>query len=145
MVDLAHRLELAGFPKDHVYLLHDKAEESRYRPFKSSIDEQIKLVTALADSRDDVIVMAFSGHGSHIEGKSYLCPTDAHDGEPDTQISLDAVYEQLEKCPAAFKLVLVDACRDYRLRGGRKSVGLTKVAMDKFAEQVDHPPQAWSC
>ena len=141
MVDLARRLVLAGFPEDHIYLLQDKADENRNRPFRSNIEEQLKLVSGLADSRDDVVVVAFSGHGSHIEGKSYLCPTDARDGEPDTQISLDAVYERLEQCPAAFKLVLVDACREYSLRGGRKNSQSTKAAMDKFAEQVEHPPE----
>jgi uncharacterized caspase-like protein len=36
---LAEQLVAAGFPKDQVYLLHDKVAESRYRPLKNNIDE----------------------------------------------------------------------------------------------------------
>jgi len=43
---------------------------------------------------------------------SYLCPTDAKLDDQRTLISLEWVYQQMQKCQADLKLVMVDACRN---------------------------------
>ncbi len=43
---------------------------------------------------------------------SYLCPTDAKLDDQSTLISLDWVYQQMQKCQADLKLMIMDACRN---------------------------------
>jgi hypothetical protein len=74
---LYERLVMSGFPKDNIFLLHDQAKETRFHPSKQNIERHLELVLKLADSEGDLIVVAFSGHGVQLKGKSYLCPTDA--------------------------------------------------------------------
>ena len=84
-----------GFPKDQVYLLHDKAEQNRYRPFRANIEKQLDLVLGMAD-KDDLVIVSFSGHGVQLEGKSYFCPLDARlEKLKATSIPLDEVYDRL--------------------------------------------------
>jgi len=58
-----------------VILLRDKSEDTKYLPFKSNIEQQIKAACELAE-RGDMVLVVFSGHGRHIAKKSYICPTD---------------------------------------------------------------------
>ena len=55
------------------------------------------------------MIVCFSGHGVHLDGKSYLCPPEDRLDDPKTLIPLDDVYEQLRNCPAMLKLFIVDA------------------------------------
>jgi formylglycine-generating enzyme required for sulfatase activity len=136
---LAEHLAGSGFPKDHVYLLDDKATEGKYRPTKVNIDAHLKLVLGLVD-RNDLIVVGFSGHGVHLQGKSYLCPGDAKLDDPRSLVSLDRVYELLQQSPATLKLLLVDACRnDPRLDGQRSFVPTEGTR--QFASALERPPQ----
>jgi sulfatase modifying factor 1 len=138
---LAEQLVAAGFPKDQVYLLHDKVAESRYRPLKNNIDESFRLVLGLVEP-NDLLVVAFSGHGVHLDGKSYLCPQDAKLDDPQTLVSVDGVYEMLEKCPASLKLLIVDACRnDPRPATGRSLTPEdAKAFVGEFASSLEAPP-----
>ena len=129
----------AGFPKDQVFLLHDKAKEKKYLPFKSNIEKQLGLVLGLVE-RDDVVVVAFSGHGVHLDGTSYLCPTNAELDDPETMVSLDVVYERLKTCPASLKLLMVDACRNDPRLGGQRSFKPTEGTR-QFARALTRPPQ----
>jgi uncharacterized caspase-like protein len=62
---------------------------------------------------DDWVLVAFSGHGVHLDGKSYFCPTDASLESPTTtMVPLDFICRQLEGSKARQKLLLVDACRN---------------------------------
>ena len=136
---LAERLVGAGFPQQHVFLLQDKAELTKYRPMKTNIEEQLNLVLSLVQPKD-LLVVAFSGHGVHLDGKSYLCPTETRLGSPETMIALDGIYDRLDKCPAAMKLLLVDACRnDPRLQGQRSAVPLRGAG--SLGLTLDPPPQ----
>ncbi len=139
MQALAEQLMAAGFPKDHVYLLHDKAPETKYRPMKANIETHLRLILGLVE-KNDLVVVGFSGHGVHMDGKSYLCPTEADLTDPKTLVSLDDVYGRLEKCPAALKLCMVDACRDDPRAGGQKSMRAMEDAK-QFAESLQRPPK----
>ena len=95
-----------GFNARQVLLLNDGATEKRLQPYKSNIEKQIKLTCSNAE-RGDLVLIAFSGHGVHADKVSYLCPTDAKPDDRSTLISLDWVYEKLQKCEADLKLVMV--------------------------------------
>jgi formylglycine-generating enzyme required for sulfatase activity len=139
MQSLAQKLIGAGFSAEQVLVLHDNASQSKYRPLKPNIERQLGLVLDAVE-RGDLVVVGFSGHGVHLNGKSYLCPEEARLEEPATLISLEGVYEKLQRCSASFKLLLVDACRNDPRPGGTKS--LTPTAQSRqFAQSLDHPPE----
>ena len=136
---LAEQLVASGFPQDQVFLLHDKATENKYRPFRENIEKQLDLVLTMVRS-DDLLIVGFSGHGVQLDGKSYLCPVDARlDKLSSTSISLDSVYERVNKCQAALKLLLVDACRNDVVPAGRRSVALAR-SVGEFDAVKDAPP-----
>ncbi|HET6881646.1 MAG TPA: SUMF1/EgtB/PvdO family nonheme iron enzyme [Pirellulales bacterium] len=128
-----------GFDPQNVFVVEDHAAETKYRPSKGNIERQLKLVMELAD-RNDLVLIAFSGHGVHVDGKSYLCPADALLDDADTLVSLDWVYERLKRCPAALKLMVVDACRDDPRLGGRRGPQSADVT-SRFAADLERPPQ----
>jgi formylglycine-generating enzyme required for sulfatase activity len=121
MRTLRDLLVSAGFPEEQVFLLHDEADQTRYRPMKSNIQRQLALVLRLAERRD-LVVVGFSGHGVHYAGKSYLCPSEARLGDPSTMVPLDWLYQELKKCRADLKLLLIDACRNDPRVGGQRSL-----------------------
>jgi formylglycine-generating enzyme required for sulfatase activity len=131
----------SGFAEDNVFIIHDRAEETRYRPSKGNIERQLDLVLKLADEYD-LIVLAFSGHGVNLEGKNFWCPNDSTLDDPQTLVSQDKIYDRLKKCRAAFKLVLVDACRNDPRLSGQKSLNATEGTR-KFAETIENqmPPE----
>ncbi len=119
---VAFRDELlkAGFPDDQIFLLHTKATNSKYTPFKANIEKQLDLLLNLVE-RDDLLVFGFSGHGAHLDGKSYLLPAEANVENLGTLISRDLVYQKLQDCRASLKVALIDACRDDPRPAGRRS------------------------
>ncbi len=136
----AEQLIAAGFPQDHVFLLHDKAAEKKYLPFRENIEKQLDLVLRLAGT-DDSVIVGFSGHGVQLEGKSYFCPEDTRvDKLAATLIPLDGVYERLRKCRAALRLLLVDACRNDVLPEGQRSIGLSR-SLGEFDGTKEKPPE----
>lgn len=136
---LSSQLVASGFPSSHVFLLHDKAPENKYRPTKASIEAHLRLVLGLVE-KDDLVMVGFSGHGVHLNGRSYLCPAEARLEDPHSLISVNDVYAALQNSAAALKLFLVDACRnDPRLEGERSLVPTTGTR--QFAQALERPPQ----
>jgi len=136
---LKDRLVASGFPEKQIFLLHDKAERPERRPTKAHIERHLETVLGLLDA-DDLVVVAFSGHGVHFDGKSYLCPVEARLGDPDTLVSMGLVYRRLRACAAALKLLLVDACREDPRLGGPKSEG-PYGGTKRFAAALARPPR----
>ncbi|MEQ8791501.1 MAG: SUMF1/EgtB/PvdO family nonheme iron enzyme [Pirellulaceae bacterium] len=137
---LRERLIASGFPEKQVFLMHDDADESHYRPIRENIEKQLKLVLGLAEP-GDVVLLAFSGHGVHLDGKSYLCPTQANLAKPDeTMVPVDMFYQQLRTCPADLKLMLVDACRDDPRPPGRRSA-TPLPDKQQFNTSFERPPE----
>jgi formylglycine-generating enzyme required for sulfatase activity len=108
-------VQYGGFPEDQVIVVHNKAEDDEQRPRYKALKRMLRLVLA-RPGRNDLLVVAFSGHGIHSLDKkiSYLCPTDADLDQPGTtMLSVQELYRMLdEDCKAGQKLVLVDACRN---------------------------------
>ena len=89
---------------------------------------------------EDVLVLAFSGHGALIDGKNYLLPTEASVDDPQTMIPVDSVYEKLSQCRASLKVLLVDACRNDPRPPGRRSAS-PKQDSQAFAERLQRVPE----
>ncbi|MCA9005523.1 MAG: caspase family protein, partial [Planctomycetaceae bacterium] len=108
-----------GFKKENIFLLHDGAKDNKYLPFKNNIEKQLKTILKIVE-HEDVLLVAFSGHGVNLDGNTYFCPTDADLERVTTLIPIQFIYEQLRSCKATLKLLMIDACRnDPRPRGAR--------------------------
>ncbi len=99
-------------PKTRCTCSTTRLRRSNFCPFKSNVETQLKLVLDLAEKGDTVLI-GFSGHGVHVDGHSYLLPSDAKLEDPQgTMVSLDKVYDELMACKASLKFLIVDACRN---------------------------------
>lgn len=75
-----------------------------------SIIEQLSLL-AQSTEKDDLLLFFFSGHGSVIDGKSYLLPSDTRSNLPlDSAISLNRIKQILLEAKASRKIIILDAC-----------------------------------
>lgn len=95
--------------------------EDRLRQFVSSnrendkalrltIIEQLTLL-ALNTEQEDLLLFFFSGHGTVIDGKSYLLPSDTRASFAlDSAISLDRIKQILLEAKASRKVIILDAC-----------------------------------
>jgi formylglycine-generating enzyme required for sulfatase activity len=136
---LGEALVLSGFDPERVFLLNDESKEARYRPFKKNIEKQLDIVLKVAGP-DDLVIVSFSGHGIHIDGKSYFCPSEADDESPaETMIAVDDIYKKFESCSATLKLMVVDACRDDPRPPSRKSA-TPDADLKNFGGALQRPP-----
>ncbi len=117
---LGDQLIASGFAEQNIFLLVDGAEDPADLPNRENIQQRIASVLKVA-RKDDLVLVAFSGHGVHIGGKSYFCPADANLDSPETtMVPVDFIYRELADSAARQKLLLVDACRnDPRMAGSR--------------------------
>jgi len=105
------RLVESGFSGQHIFSLLSGAKNAKDQPVKRNIEIRLQTVTELADEGDFILV-AFSGHGVHVNGESYICPADADPKSPKTTlIKVTDIYKALNKSKATVKLIVVDACR----------------------------------
>ncbi len=152
VASLKESLVAAGFPEDHVFLLNSGAKEDRDRPFKANIEQRLDLVLGEVDekgqltkdglvAKGDLVVVAFSGHGVHLDKTSYLCPAETRLDRPQSLLSLEQVYRPLQACPAARKLLLVDACRNNPYPDGGKDLKGDNAPVKDFAKSLESPPK----
>jgi hypothetical protein len=111
------RLLAAGFPPENVVFLNEEEQDANLYPSKANIEAQLRLRMSIA-SRNDLFLVAFSGHGLHIDGQSYFCPIDAKlDDAEGTMVAVNDIYTGLQNCKAAQRLMVIDACRNDPTRG----------------------------
>ncbi len=124
MIDLAQALRANGYQADNTVLMTPSTETAmlRFLPEKKRIQQELDLL--LKDrTADDVVLLAFTGHGVKFKDDpvSYFCPADAKLDDKDTLVSLAEVYRQLEGCKAGLKVLLVDACPNDPLVSGSRA------------------------
>lgn len=140
--NLGRVLQRSGFDSRDSIVLRDGLTDRHLLPFRNNILTQFK---NLLDSvqPNDLVLVAFSGHGVHLNGKSYLCPSDANlDRAGETMIALDTLYEMLQASPASQKLLIVDACRNDPTPSGTRapsSIGETNEFTRSLQQQ--QPPR----
>lgn len=122
-----------GFDQQDIVLLRDEAE---LQPTQSNIMDQLDTQLKAAE-KDDLVVIALSGHGAKIDGKSYFLPADAVLASPEsTMVSIEELYGKLEACPAQLKLVLVDACHDSLVSSELMTTAEQDNLIDGFARSL---------
>lgn len=140
--NLGRVLKGSGFDSRDTIVLRDGLTDHHLLPFRNNILTQFK---NLLDSvqPNDLVLVAFSGHGVHLNGKSYLCPSDANlDRAGETMIALDTLYDMLQASPASQKLLIVDACRNDPTPSGTRapsSIGETNEFTKSLQQQA--PPR----
>jgi tetratricopeptide (TPR) repeat protein len=112
IAELYQALLDAGFRQQNIVVMHDQ-QERRLQPEAKHIRRHLNLLLARV-GRQDSLIVALAGHGVQFRGetKSFFCPVDAELTDRSTLISLDEIYQQLDRCQAQRKLLLVDACRN---------------------------------
>jgi formylglycine-generating enzyme required for sulfatase activity len=115
VVELAKVLRQHGYREENVVVLSNSAgsEDPRYLPLGQNIRKELQTLLKRRRSGDSVLV-AFAGHGLQFkdDDKQYFCPFDTNLKDRSTLVAITEVYAELEKCPAKYKLLLVDACRN---------------------------------
>src|SRR5262249_50368269 len=138
----------AGFPKDNIVLMHDKQAKD-YLPEAKKIRKQLDLLFARL-GRDDTLIVALVGHGVQFQGEkgSYFCPVDAELKDRTTLLPMEQIYEELRKCRAWRKLLLVDACRNDPLSSlahSRAEVELESVTRPQTQQVPEGVVALFSC
>ena len=116
---------------------------------KSVIETTIK--DFLESCRDqDRIMVFYAGHATHLEDKkSYLIPVSGNVTDPDSLVPLDWVYDQLAKCKAQQKILVLDVFRYSPGRGSASASGgegEEGTMPEDFDKNVLNPPagvQVW--
>jgi len=139
IVALRERLVGTGFAAGDIVCMTTEETSSELRPTRQRLGRQLdpeasdSFMTGIR--KGDFVLIAMSGHGVEIDGTPYFCPSDADASDAKTMISIDAMYENLEKSPAQFKVVLIDACREtISLSSGRSAA---TTARNSFARSID--------
>jgi hypothetical protein len=79
-------------------------------PLKPVIENTLRDFLAGSRGQDRVLIL-FVGHAVEVNDQAYLVPIDGDLGDEKTLIPLAWVYEQLGKCKARQKALIVDVCR----------------------------------
>jgi hypothetical protein len=96
-------------PRTQTALLSDSAPQPQV-PFKAVIENAI--LDFLDTSRaQDRIILLFVGHAAEIKGQPYLVPLEGELDKPEHLLPLSWVYDQLAKCRARQKVLMLDVCR----------------------------------
>jgi uncharacterized caspase-like protein len=118
--------ERGGLSESRIFEMTDDAQNPRFQPLKSSIEAELPQWLAKIGPKDQLIVY-FSGHGFRdAAGKMFLAPLDC---DPDraaaTGIAVEWFREQIAKCKADFKLLVIDACHAGSEKGEDDAASVT--------------------
>ncbi|MBQ2789480.1 MAG: caspase family protein, partial [Thermoguttaceae bacterium] len=129
-------VEYAGFELENVDVMtFQKGDElDPNDPTVPTAENIRRKIDALAGtlSEEDMLLVAFSGHGVMFgvesnddpEKRSYLCACDADLDRRSTFVDRKALLETLKKCRAERKLFIADCCRDvFELNEGARGRG----------------------
>lgn len=115
--------DYGGVKANHIHTLCDGGDTL---PNKANIQDAIK-AWLTKPTAGDTLILYFSGHGFRdSDGRLYLAPIECDPAHPtDAGIPVQWIREQLEACPATFKLLLIDACHAGAEKGLEDEVGVT--------------------
>ena len=148
-------LRYGGYDRARVEQITDEGTTPQSRPTKEALEKAIPRFLSRVKAGDSVLVY-FSGHGFRSEdGRLFLAPLDCDPKNPaETGISAAWLRDQLQACPAAVKLLILDSCHAGTEKGdeGTESVA-TKSLADVFektagvvtlaSSQEDEKSQIW--
>jgi hypothetical protein len=134
-------------PLNQIALLSDDASKKwggSRAPTKTVIE---KTLTNFLDSSrpQDRVLVLFLGHAVEVGDEAYLAPIEGELDRADTLIPLKWVYEQLAKCKARQKVLVLDGNRYHRTFGQERPGG--EEMGPKLDALLKEPPkgvQVWS-
>ncbi|MCA9028578.1 MAG: SUMF1/EgtB/PvdO family nonheme iron enzyme, partial [Planctomycetaceae bacterium] len=162
---LSEALRTQGFS---VYeMTHEAARkpgQESLAPYIANMRDQIDGVLGYPNlGRDDSVIITLHGHGVQFElvdvqgnktPKFYFCPADATIAEIKSAdeiterhhlLPLDELYDELAKCTAATKLLIVDACRNDPSQPGVFRAGLASATLPKLPPPTGGTAAFFSC
>lgn len=130
ITEMAQVLLKSGYRPENVVLMTQTtgAEDDRFLPRAAEIRRELRLLLKGLSENDSVII-GFAGHGVQFKNETevYFCPAGTRLADRETLVSLTEVYAELEKCPAHFKLLISDACRNDPLTSNARSLDMVKL------------------
>jgi predicted Zn finger-like uncharacterized protein len=129
--------------RDQVTVISDSGPNP-IAPLRPVIEDTVQRFLA-GCRRQDRIVLAYVGHLIEVEGRPYLVPLEGEPAAPPTLIPLSWLYDQLARCRARQKVLLLDVCRLDAERGVER-VGVEPLTPALAAAIAEPPPgvQVWS-
>jgi uncharacterized caspase-like protein len=100
-----------GYGADQILLMTDDEPNDRFKPLRTNIMAELPAQFDKAAPGDSMVVY-FSGHGFRDDaGKLYLAPLDCDPADPAaTGVPVEWLREQIGRCKADFKLLVLDSC-----------------------------------
>ena len=125
-------LEL-GFEPENIFTLTSDSGVADM-PLKRIIEERIGHVLDEAGP-NDMIFIAFSGHGVQIDKTVYFCPQDSQEEIVNSALSVTDLIKRLESSPARFKWMVIDACRENPFKSRTANPNARNI------QKLDDPPR----
>lgn len=115
-------------------------------PLKGVVEKSITDFLESSRSQDRVLLL-FAGHAIDVDDQAYLVPLEGELAVKDSLIPLTWLYEQLEKCKARQKVLLLDVCRYDAGRGSeRPGSEAMSAKLDAAVQKAPSGVQVWvSC
>ena len=124
-------------PLEQIVRVSDNATKSPLPPLKKVVEQA--LVNFLKTCRkQDRILVFFIGHTKEVDDKSYLVPLEGEFDNVETLIPLAWVYDQLAKCEAQQKILVLDGNRFNAAQGEERPKAGPLDA--KFQAALQKPP-----
>ncbi len=124
--------ETCTFASDNVILLTDDQPKD-YQPTFGIIHSWLGKWLSRAGP-DDLALIYFAGHGQDVNGQAFLAPLDATLDTLDvTGIPIQYVRDILDRCKAAQKILILDACHSGGGRQVRRMTPVFREALNKGA------------
>jgi hypothetical protein len=131
-------------PANQIVELSDAAERNPHAPLKSVIQETIAGFLGSCRAQDCVLLF-FIGHVVEIGDEAYLVPIEGELGVKETLVPLKWVYDQLSRCKARQKVLIMDVSRFDPSRGlERPDGGALGEKLDGLLQQPPAGVQVWS-
>jgi Caspase domain len=135
------------FPATQIFELSDGIPDNNkvvkaHSTQKSVLETTIKDFVDTAREQDRILVF-FAGHATHLEKESYLVPIDGNMKKPESLLPLKWVYEQLAKCRAQQKVLVLDLFRFSPSRGFElpsTGDGAEGAMPEDFDKDLQNPP-----
>ncbi|MBL8799497.1 MAG: caspase family protein [Planctomycetia bacterium] len=135
--NVVHQMaDLLRVPTEQTILLSDRAPNPK-PPIKSVIEVNVQKFLQSCREHDRAVLM-FVGHGVEVGDKPYLVPLEGDKENADSLIPLEWVFQQLEKCKARQKILVMDVCRSDPARG--EQLGAVAPMGEKFDALLAKPP-----
>lgn len=102
-------------PSNYAVVLGEKngSVNPALKPTTANVRQILVSLAAIAKEEDEIIFYA-GGHGFENDNGSVFCPADASFSDPNSMIYVKEIADRLDAMAARKKLVIVDACREFR-------------------------------